>query len=716
MRESKIVLFTALLAFTVACGDKGGGDLQDGGSGSDGGGGGLIEVTIDRPATGSSFAPGDTITFIGSGLDTRTSTAVPNANLVWSSDLAGQIGIGPQVRTALPEGAHVITLTASADDGTSGSATIDVSVAVPPLEVTIRNPNDRDIFPSGQTIDFDCRVRLGGNLLATAEVTWSSDVSGQIGIGPQITTAVVDGTHLISCNATDPATGDTGSDSIRITVGEPAIRINNPGNGSTHTFGDTITFDANTITSDPAATVTWTSDVDGQIGVGPTVTTQLATAGTHVIRATLSALVGGLPATATDQITLDYVRANQPPNVTITDPAADGTTISAGTDLTFTGTAIDPEDGDITATATWTDVATGQTGSGGSFTLTGVSAGKIEVELVAFDANGARGRDTRVVYVDPAGGGPLITTSQPTGGPVNDATTDPAGRGDWAVTDQTLTFTATDGTVTTYNRADLGLATGGGGGGPLNAIATASGTTNGTLIVIGSDSGLSICSGPADALTCTAYDTQISQDLGTNNVDAVAIEGDIVVAATNNGIFVVDTATGNTSTFDGGDWNGSDNVNDVAAEAGAGFWLATDSGLVFYDHVNGTFDRIPNDGLPETQLDAVTIGPDGSLWVAFDGGIARLDGSPGTYQWTAFGEAEGLTEPAVNDIVVDANGVVWGATDGGGAFRFDPAVGTFLMITTADGLPSNVVNSVTIAPGGEKVFGTDQGVAVWYGE
>ena len=43
----------------------------------------------------------------------------------------------------------------------------------------------------------------------TAEVRWTSDVSGQIGIGAQITTGVTDGPHLITCEATDPATGQT---------------------------------------------------------------------------------------------------------------------------------------------------------------------------------------------------------------------------------------------------------------------------------------------------------------------------------------------------------------------------------------------------------------------------------------------------------------------------------------------------------------------------
>jgi len=717
LKNLQIIMFGALLLTAAACGEKGGtqvdgGTVTDGGGsdggGTDGGGGGTIAVTIDRPGDGDNFMPGDTITFAGSAMDTRTNTAIPNTGLTWSSSISSQIGIGPQVRTALPDGAHTITLVAKAADGTSGSATIAITVAVPPLDVQIRNPNDRDIFASGQTITFNCRVRLGGNPVPAADIRWVSDLAGQIGIGAQVQTALADGSHVITCTATDPATGDSGSDSIRVSIGEPAIRITNPNDGAQLNFGDTLTFDAQAITTDPTATVTWSSDQDGQIGVGPTIQTQLATAGTHVIRATLSALVGGVTATATDQITLDYIRPNQAPVVTITDPAADGSHVATGSSVAFTGTATDVEDGDLAPTATWSDAATGATATGGSFTLANAVAGKVEVVFSATDSANATRTDTRVVYVDPAAG-PLVATSM-NGTVVNDWTSDAAGRGSFTATNQGITFTDAAGATTNYNPGDLGL-----NNGRSTGVATATGGAAGNLVAVSTVNGLSICTGAAATLNCTGYDNAIDQALGTNQVEAVVIVGDTVIAGTDRGLFVLDTTTGNTRSFNGGDWNGNRRVRDLATDSNGIVWMATDGGLVSYDPANDSFGNYPTNGLPGQQLDSVAVGPSDEVWVAFDGGIARLGGSAPTWTWTRFGRNEGLTQARVLDIVVDSNGVVWGGTDGGGAFRFNPSAGRFLMITTADGLPSNVVNSVSIGPDGEKVFGTAQGQAIWYG-
>ena len=427
MRRIATLGMLCLLVTATACGGT-----DAAGTGSDGGtggksGGGVIQVTINRPQDGDTYAPGDTIRFDGTATDTRSNTAIPNANLVWSSSLSGTIGRGATVRTALATlGTHVITLTATAADGTKGTASVSITVAVPPLTVKITRPQDRAIFQSGATITFQCQVSKGGAGVANANIKWTSDGT-QIGIGAGVQTALPDGQHTVACNASDAA-GDTGSDSITVTVGEPAIRIDSPQDGAQLTFGDTIDFRSTVLTQDPAPyTVIWKSD-GNQIGVGQNIQTALAAAGTHTITASFTDAAGK---TATDTISIDYQKANQPPNVTITQPASDGAQFPPGSAVSFTGSAIDPEDGDISASGTWSDPVMGAMGTGATASIASAQPGKYAVTFSATDSAGATRSATRVLYVNPASG--PLTSTQMNGQTVSGISGAPGG-GTWMAT------------------------------------------------------------------------------------------------------------------------------------------------------------------------------------------------------------------------------------------------------------------------------------------
>jgi subtilisin family serine protease len=67
---------------------------------------------------------------------------------------------------------------------------------------------------------------------------------------------------------------------------------------------------------------------------------------------------------------------DRPPAVSIVSPAT-GSSFPAGTNITFQGTAIDPEDGNIAASLLWTSSRDGQIGTGASFTRTLSSGGHV---------------------------------------------------------------------------------------------------------------------------------------------------------------------------------------------------------------------------------------------------------------------------------------------------------------------------------------------------
>ncbi len=702
-RSSLLLALFASILFLLACGEDAsgrvdGGGSPDGGGGDGGGGNGLVSVTIEQPQEGDNFAPGESIRFVGSAVDTRDGTAIPNDALRWTSDVSGQLGIGATIQTALPEGAHTITLTATAADGTLGSASVHITVAQPPLEVTIARPRDRDIFQSGTSITFECRVRSNGTPVQNAEIVWSTE-AGQFGLGATVVTALPDGRHQVTCTATDPATGDSGSDTIGITVGEPAIRIDHPMPGQRFDLGSTIEFRSTVLTSDPPPhQVVWSSSIDGQIGIGQNVTTALASAGTHVITASFTDAMG---TTVTDSIEIEYVPANRPPVVTITEPANDGATFTEGQAVTFTGSAVDPEDGDLSASGRWSSPTQGSMGTGATAAIPAAAPGKYVVSYEATDSAGATGRDRRLVYVEPAGGAPL-SEQVTSGSKSRDVAPGPAGV--WVATDGGWIYV---GPVSaTVGPGDVGLP----GGARPQTVASGAG-----VVAFGSKDGLSVCQGsPGNLGNCTAYRGRIDDLLGTTEVlDVVVLADGTVVAATKKGLFVVEPG-GNTRGYDGGDWNGADLVRNLALDGGI-VWMATEEGLRSYDPATGEFTQYPDANLANRDLRAVAA-RGGEVWVGHDQGISHLVATGATYTWQNYGTAQGLSEPRVLSLDLDSKGVVWGGTDGGGALRFDPAIERFLMITTADGLASNVVNGTYVDPLDIKYFATDAGTTVWRGQ
>ena len=100
---------------------------------------------------------------------------------------------------------------------------------------------------------------------------------------------------------------------------------------------------------------------------------------------------------------------NQSPSVTINSPA-DGATFTQGDTINFSGTATDPEDGDVTASLSWTSSIDGNIGSGGSFSTTTLSVGNHDITATATDSQNAMGSDMISITVNSQGGGNIVLT------------------------------------------------------------------------------------------------------------------------------------------------------------------------------------------------------------------------------------------------------------------------------------------------------------------
>ncbi len=100
------------------------------------------------------------------------------------------------------------------------------------------------------------------------------------------------------------------------------------------------------------------------------------------------------------------------------------------------------------------------------------------------------------------------------------------------------------------------------------------------------------------------------------------------------------------------------------------------------------------EGLPQSQILAVTRDADGFLWIGTYGGLSRYDGR--TFRtWTT---ADGLCANAVRDIAVDRAGALWIGTVGGGVCRIDH--GTVDAVIRGEQLVDDDVQDLEVAGDG----------------
>ena len=196
-------------------------------------------------------------------------------------------------------------------------------------------------------------------------------------------------------------------DNVRINAAPnpnaPTVSVTAPADGSSSSQGDSVTFSGtanDTEDGDLTASLSWTSSLDGAIGSGASFSTSALSAGTHAITASVTDL-GGL--SGSDMITVTVNEPNTAPTAAITAPA-NGSSFTEGDLISFTGNASDTEDGDLSASLSWTSSLDGAIGSGGGFSAV-LSVGTHTITASVTDSHGASGSDviavTVTVYIPP---------------------------------------------------------------------------------------------------------------------------------------------------------------------------------------------------------------------------------------------------------------------------------------------------------------------------
>jgi diguanylate cyclase (GGDEF)-like protein len=144
----------------------------------------------------------------------------------------------------------------------------------------------------------------------------------------------------------------------------------------------------------------------------------------------------------------------------------------------------------------------------------------------------------------------------------------------------------------------------------------------------------------------------------------------------------------------------------VAWGADATFWVGTQQGLLAWRQGSRPRLLTRRDGMPHDFVRSLAPTPDGGLWIATSGGLARWDGA----RMQSFTTSDGLPEGPVRCLALDSGGALWLATHAGGVLRFD---GTqFTAFTTREGLPHNRVWSLAVDSRDRVWAGTDAGLWV----
>ena len=346
----------------------------------------------------------------------------------WASDRDGPLGDstpasdGSVSLTAsdLSVSGHTLTLTAVDEVGASCTAERSLTVTTRPEVVLVR--------PVGEVLYYvDYPVALEG-LVSDEEdapdaltAAWESSADGALDVSPDLdpggaTTGAVmlsEGEHIVTLTGTD-ADGVSGSATSTISVRGPnqvpTCTITDPESDSGGAEGVTTTFSAVVDDVDigpEALVVTWTSDLDGEVGVSTpssdgsvSMSTGALTVGTHTVSMTAVDEVG---AACVDSIRFIVGRS---PLVSISSPI-DGGMVNQGETVTLLGSATDADEDEATLSVRWTSDRDGTLFEGAPdsagltlSTVASLTVGDHAITLTATDGLGLTGTAIAVLTVN----------------------------------------------------------------------------------------------------------------------------------------------------------------------------------------------------------------------------------------------------------------------------------------------------------------------------
>ena len=297
------------------------------------------------------------------------------------------------------------------------TATIEDNDTPPVVNITA--PANNHTVVEGTNINFTGTATDAEEGPLTSNINWNSDQDGDFGTGGSVNFSGLSvNTHTITASVTD-GSGLSGSAQITVVVGSQevsftsasqsdaedtgtltaTVQLSQPAGsdvsipftvGGTATQGGANDF---TVTASPVTITTGQSSVDITI----TVNDDSETESNETVILTLGTpSVGSLGSPNVHTATIED--NDTPPVVNITAPA-DNHTVIEGTNINFTGTATDAEEGPLTANINWNSDQDGDFGTGGSVNFSGLSVNTHTITASVTDGSGLSGSAQITVVV-----------------------------------------------------------------------------------------------------------------------------------------------------------------------------------------------------------------------------------------------------------------------------------------------------------------------------
>ena len=326
-----------------------------------------ISVPTDR----SAFAAGSEVIFEGSVDDVNVGPTGLTA--IWTSDLDGELrtsvpdsdGSVSFATSALTDGTHRVTLTATDEVGVECTDSVFVTIGQPPTLV-VNSPTSGDIVNEGAETLFSATVGDAEDLPTDLEMSWISDIDAGLSVAGADssgeasfrTSSLSPGAHIITVTVTDTdglSTVDTLHLDVNAVPTAPTVTLD-PDPAITT---DTLTATASGSADPDGGSITYgyTWYVDGALsGVSTTDTFPSASTAKHstyMVEVVAFDGIGFGPAT-TASVTVD----NADP--ILSGPSLSASTVVRGDVLTCAASATDPDPSDTpTVTYAWSDGSTG---------------------------------------------------------------------------------------------------------------------------------------------------------------------------------------------------------------------------------------------------------------------------------------------------------------------------------------------------------------------
>ncbi|MCW8998434.1 MAG: fibronectin type III domain-containing protein, partial [Kangiellaceae bacterium] len=274
------------------------------------------QVEITSPDNGSQGQENQQIQFSAQANDDEDGDI--SGQIVWSSNLDGQIGNGAVISSQLSPGTHQVVASVSDSEGLENQSTIEFIVnAIPNVQIT--SPTENTVIQQDLNIDLVGEATDSEDGDLSSIIVWSSSLDGALGTGAALNVSLSTGEHILTAQVED-SSGASYSTNTTIRVNaKSTLSITSPGSGAELDVFESVLLNATA--NDPedgdiSSNIQWTSNVDGNLGQGTGISVQLSE-GEHQLTATVTDSDG---LAATESITITMSNATGTATVSWTAP------------------------------------------------------------------------------------------------------------------------------------------------------------------------------------------------------------------------------------------------------------------------------------------------------------------------------------------------------------------------------------------------------------